>query len=72
MSVLIPDLDANRKILHSFIFGDYLEEGLSDGLILDGVDRLNDLEEKENAELENETITTSEGEITDSSSVQQQ
>ncbi len=72
MSVLIPDLEANRKILHSFIFGDYLEEGLSDGLILDGVDHLNDLEEKENAELENETITTSEGEITDSSSVQQQ
>ena len=50
MSVLIPDLDANIKILHSFIFNDELEEGLNNGVILDGVDHLNAIEEKKKAE----------------------
>ena len=52
MSVLIPDLDANIKILHSFIFGDILEDGLNDGIILDGMDHLNAIEEKKRFELE--------------------
>lgn len=50
MSVLIPDLDANIKILHSFIFDDILEEGLNDGVILDGVDHLNAIEVKRKQE----------------------
>lgn len=50
MSVLIPDLDANIKILHSFIFNDELEEGLNNGVILDGVDHLNAIEEKKKTE----------------------
>lgn len=50
MSVLIPDLDMNIKILHSFIFDDILEDGLSDGVILDGVDHLNAIEEKKKEE----------------------
>ena len=60
MSVLIPDLDANIKILHSFIFNDTLEEGLSDGVILDGVDHLNAIEEKKKEEAEGTDSTTSE------------
>lgn len=40
MSVLIPDLETNVKILHAFIFNDSLEEGLTDGIILDGMDRI--------------------------------
>lgn len=59
MSVLIPDLDANIKILHSFIFNDILEEGLSDGVILDGVDHLNAIEEKKKEEAEGTDSTTS-------------
>lgn len=59
MSVLIPDLDANIKILHSFIFNDTLEEGLSDGVILDGVDHLNAIEEKKKEEAEGTDSTTS-------------
>ena len=58
MAVLIPDLDANIKILHSFIFNDELEEGLNDGVILDGVDHLNAIEEKKKAEAEGTDSTT--------------
>lgn len=58
MSVLIPDLDANIKILHSFIFDDVLEEGIEDGVILDGVDHLNAIKEKEKAEQENSNSGT--------------
>jgi len=57
MSVLIPDLDKNIKVLHSFIFGDVLEEGLNDGTILDGEDHLNAIEEKKKQEEENNSAS---------------
>ena len=62
MAVLIPDLDANIKVLHSFIFGDQLEEGMTDGTILDGMDRINAKEkEKQEKEAEEQNNQTTNG-----------